>query len=237
MINIKKFDYNLINNNYSKKNFVIFGNGQFSKMMLFFLKYDTPFYKNLKAFVCPKEYILEKKIDNFAVIDEDNFISNYNPLTTVIFLCIGNINKNLTRKLVFEKYKSKGYIFFNYISSGTEIYSKINSEGLIIFSKTIIQPNVQIGSNVIIRSNVNISHNCKIDDHVFISNNVCVGGNTLIKEQSFIGLAAIIKDSIVISKRNFIDAASYVHISTKDDQILRGNPARAININKDKIKY
>jgi sugar O-acyltransferase (sialic acid O-acetyltransferase NeuD family) len=231
MINIKKFDYNLINNNYSKKDFVIFGNGQFSKMMLFFLKYDTPFYKNLKTFVCPKEYILEKKIDSFAVIDEDNFISNYNPLTTVIFLCIGNVNKNLTRKLVFEKYKSKGYEFFNYISSDTKIYSKIKSEALIIFPQTIIQPNVQIGSNVIIRSNVNISHDCKIGDHVFISNNVCVGGNTLIYEQSFIGLGAIIKDSIVIAKRNFIDAASYVHLSTKDDQILRGNPARVININ------
>jgi len=230
MTNIKKNNNSFNNKNYIEKNFVIFGNGKFSKLVLYYLKNDTPFYKNLKAFVAPKQYILEERIDKISVIDEDNFILNYNPSTTIIILGIGSIKKNLVRKLVFEKYKAMGFKFFNYVSSEAQVYSEINSEAVLIFASTIIEPNVKIGSNVIFRSSVVISHNCNIENHVFISNGVYAAGNVTIKEQSFIGVRSVIKDSIVIAKRSFIDALSYVHVSTKEDQILRGNPARAINL-------
>ena len=227
---MKKNCHYIENKKYFDKDFVIFGNGQFSKLILYFIKNDTFFYKHLKAFVVPKQFILEKKIDQFNVIDENNFLLNYNPQKTIIILAIGNIKLNSIRKLIFEKYKNMGFEFFNYISSEAKVYSEINSDAVLIFPFAIIQPNTKIGSNVIIRMNVNISHDCNIEDHVFISNNVCTGGNVTIKEQSFIGLGSIIKDSVTIGKKNLIDAASYIHLSTKDDKILRGNPARVINI-------
>ena len=227
---MKKNYYYLENKKYLDKDFVIFGNGQFLKLILYFIKNDTPFYKNLKAFVAPKEFILDKKINQFDVIDEDNFYLNYSPQKTIIILAIENIKLNLIRKLIFEKYKNMGFEFFNYISSEAKVYSEIKSDAVLIFPFTIIQPNTKIGSNVIIRMNANISHDCNIEDHTFISNNVCTGGNVTIKEQCFIGIGSIIKDSLTIGKKNFIDAASYVHVSTKDNIILRGNPARYINI-------
>ena len=85
-----------------------------------------------------KKYIVDKKIDKFYFIDEDNFILNYNSSSTVIVLAIGNLNKNLIRKSVYENYKEKGFSFYGYISSESKIYSKINTDAVLIFPSAII---------------------------------------------------------------------------------------------------
>lgn len=214
---------------YKNKDFVIFGNGGFADLIYYYLKSDTPFFKNLKAFVISKEYIQEKNLNGLSVLEENNFIKNFEPKNTIIVMGIGYINLNKVREKIFLKYKNKGYNFFNYLSSNANIeINEFNFEGVSIFSSCIVQPYTKIGSNVIIRNNCNISHHCNIEDGVFLSNNVCTGGKVVIGKNSFIGLSTIIIDNTKIGINNFISAGSLVTTSTKNDGVYRGSPARYV---------
>ena len=222
---------------YYKKDFVIYGNAKFADVIFYYLKNDTPFFNNFKNFIIPKEFIKKKKIENFLVLDENKFIKNFDPKRTIIIMGIGHINLNKVRNDAFDKYKNAGFTFFNYLSSNANIDINTNNlEGVTIFGSCNIQPYTKIESNVIIRNNTNISHHCEIKKGAFLSNNVCTGGNVKIGKNTFIGLSTVISDNITVKSNNFIAANSHLTVSTKNNSVYRGSPAKYIcNIKKFKF--
>ena len=148
---------------------------------------------------------LQKKINKYKVISNDENIQKIKKITKNLVLGIGSINDNSKRIKLFNKYKKLGFNFPTIISKNSLVskHSKIG-EGSVVFNNVFINAGSVVGKNCIINNNSLIEHDVRIDNHCHISTSVTINGNCEIQEGSFIGSGSIILNSLKIKKNSFI---------------------------------
>lgn len=167
------------------------------------------------------------------VFDEERFLEE-NSQNSNINLAIA-IGSPIILKKVTEYYKENTkFVFPNLIHPSVQY--RIDTlhliEGNIISANTFISTDVTLGSFNIINLNCTIGHDTKIDNFNVINPGVNLSGGVTIGSQNLFGTNSTIIQYLCIGNQNVVSAASFIAKSIENDQVLMGNPARVISLNK-----
>jgi sugar O-acyltransferase (sialic acid O-acetyltransferase NeuD family) len=173
-----------------------------------------------------------KKFKNVPVVDFEDLEKYFPPNEYKIFIAIGN---NQVRKHLYNKAKSKGYAFVNYISSYAGHWNNFNyGEHIFVSANTGIQPFSSIGNNTILIS-ADIGHHCTIGNNVLLSH-CTLAGNVKVGDDTFIGINAMIKHNITIGKNNIIGMGSNIGKNTADNEVYVEKYTRKRDISAEKLE-
>ena len=145
-----------------------------------------------------------------------------------------HINSDVQSSMIGEKTKIWQYVV---ILKGARIGKNCN-----LNAHTFVENDVIIGDNVTLKSGVYIWDGTIIEDNVFVGPNATFTNDkypkskikpssfekTILKNGCSIGANATILPGITIGRNALIGAGSVVTKDVDDDQIVIGNPARAL---------
>lgn len=214
-----------------KINIIIYGKGDFAKLMLYYFNSDTQY--NVFAFCVDSKYLTDDTFCGLPIVSFDEIEFKYSPTKFKAFVAAGYSNMR-ARKMMFESIKAKGYTCVNYISPLAIIDSSIQmGENNVILQNCVIEPYVRIRHNNIIWSSCNICHNVDIYNDSFIASQSLIGGFSIIKDNCFIGFNSTIIQNITLEDETLIGAKALVLNNTERCSKYLGAPAKRVSTHKE----
>ena len=204
-------------------NIVIFGTGTLAKLMHHLI--ETTTHDSVICFAVNDNYKHQnmfegKPVYSYESIGAEGFTEN------ALFLCAIGYSNMRARKSIFERLKSDGRKFYNYISPHALLDETVTlGENNIIFHNANIEPFCAIGNNNIIWSSALICHDVECGDHNFFAANVTIGGFCKVKNLCFFGFSSTIIDNLEVSDETLVGATSLLLTSTSPSTKYIGNPA------------
>ena len=180
------------------------------------------------------EALKGNKIKSIPILGSPDKILQLNKDTTLLVNALGNSpnnkNSNLeNRKLLFYKFKKRGYIFESIVSPHATVSSDVVlSEGAQIISSATINSSVTIGTNSIINTSASIDHDCKIGAHSHVAPGAVLCGGVTIGDCCHIGAGSVILSGLRIGNGAVVGAGAIVLNDVLENQVVIGNPAKVI---------
>lgn len=218
------------------KKVIIFGTGDFGKVVHFYLTRDSPY--EIVAFTANQWAIKEKEIFGLPVVPFENIESVYPSSEFQMFVAVGYLKMNKVRAQICSEAKEKGYDLLTYVNSKVTKWGELDiGENCFIFENVVIQPFVKIGNDVIMWSGNHIGHHSTIGDHCFITSHVVVSGNVKIGPYCFLGVNSTIRDGINIAPECVIGAGSLILEDTQEKGVYTSEKAKMLPITSDMLKH
>lgn len=218
------------------KKVIIFGTGDFGKVVHFYLTRDSPY--EIVAFTANQWAIKEKEIFGLPVVPFENIESVYPSSEFQMFVAVGYLKMNKVRAQICSEAKEKGYDLLTYVNSKVTKWGELDiGENCFIFENVVIQPFVKIGNDVIMWSGNHIGHHSIIGDHCFITSHVVVSGNVKIGPYCFLGVNSTIRDGINIAPECVIGAGSLILEDTQEKGVYTSEKAKMLPITSDMLKH
>lgn len=218
------------------KKIVIFGTGNFAKVVHFYLTNDS--HHKVAAFTANNWTIKDNQLFGLPIIPFENVESIYPPSKFSMFIAVGYLKMNKTRAEICNQAKEKGYELITYVNSKATTWGDLTIGGnSFIFENNVIQPYVKIGDDVIIWSGNHIGHHTTIGDHCFISSHVVISGNVIIGPYCFFGVNSTIRDGIKIAPECVIGAGTIIMQNTKKREIYSVRRTKPRRLTSDKLKH
>lgn len=207
-----------------KRKLVIFGLGAFAKLAALYFEDDSSY--DVVAFTADEEYIKTSQWLERPVVGFEQLETLYPATEFCLFIAIGFKGVNKARAQVYNACKSKGYELASYVNS-TAVCSGNTKMGdnCFILEKTIIQPFVNIGNDVVIWAGSHIGHDSTIGDHTFIAPCVAISGNVRVEPYCFIGINATIRDGVTLGRGCVIGAGATVLRDADAESVYAGRAA------------
>ena len=203
------------------KEIVIFGLGDLARLAALYFEKDSSY--TVAAFTANQQFIKEPVWLGKPVVPFERLSELYPPAQFSLFVAIGFKQVNRARASVYENSKKKGYELVSYVNSSVADFGSAGmGDNCFILEKTIIQPYVRVGNNVMIWSGSHIGHDSTIGDHTFIAPCVAISGNVRVGEYRFIGINATIRDGITIAPGCVIGAGAIILKDTVADSVYAG---------------
>ncbi|MFC5604725.1 acetyltransferase [Sporosarcina koreensis] len=182
--------------------------------------------REIKGYTAPEE---DNDFFELLYIGMDDAITKYKPDEVELVLGIGTITISKKRKLVFEKFKAKGYLFTNVIHSTAIISPSTNiGQGVQIMAGAILQTNVSIADNTIINTGTIIDHDCMIGSHVHLAPGSTLSGGVRIGDGCHIGTGTSIIQGITIGEESIVGAGSVIVKNVGNKKKVYGVPAKEV---------
>jgi sugar O-acyltransferase (sialic acid O-acetyltransferase NeuD family) len=211
------------------KKLIIIGDGEFASIAYEYFTFDSDY--EVLGFAVEKEFYTKQKFYGLPIYVLEELESKISKEDFFLYAAITFVKLNRVRERIYQSYKEKGFKFATYISSKAFVWRNAKiGENTFIFENNVIQPFVEIGSNVVLWSGNHIGHQTVIEDHCFLSSHVVVSGYCQIGSRSFIGVNATFANNLNIGKDNFIAMATAITRNTEDNQVYKGNPCVLSNV-------
>jgi len=208
-----------------RQNIIIFGIGKIAEVAYYYLKNDTTV--NIVGFTLEKEYLNDEYVKfELPIIEFENIEETHPPSEYTLFAPCSGTNLNKFRERIYSIGKQKGYKFYTYISSKSNVFTEQIGENCFILEDNTIQPFTKIGDNCILWSGNHIGHHSTIENHVFITSHVVICGMCLIKNYCYLGVNSSIKDNITLEEGTVIGMSASVVKNTESNSIYIGIPAK-----------
>ena len=206
---------------------VVLGGGGHAKVLLELMRVQQQ-YEIIGISVPDKSDKSEDCLLGYPVVGgDDEVIQRYQPTDILLVNALGSTRQPLQRKLIYEKFKQKGYQFATLIHPSAIIASDVEiGEGAQIMAGAIVQPGCRIGENVIINTRASVDHDCVINDHVHLSPGVVLTGNVHVGETTHVGAGAIIIQGITIGEQSLVAAGAVVISDVRTRTTVMGIPAK-----------
>lgn len=135
-----------------------------------------------------------------------------------------------------ELLKSEKELEFATVIDPSSVVSSNSSigHGSHVNALVAIGANVSIGCHVFINRSASIAHDCVVESFVSTGPGAILCGEVKLGFGSFIGAGAVIKDGVRIGKHAYVGAGTVVINDVSDFEVVVGNPARQIRIEKPK---
>lgn len=181
------------------------------------------------AFCVDRDHISKSTLAGIPVISMDELSLLYPPDSYRLALGIGYKKLGDIRRNIFNRCKSQGYEFINYIHPSTHIdRTMIMGEGNIVFENVVIQKDSLIGNANLFFSNCTIMH----DNIVGCFNTFAAGsvsnGSVKVGDCCFIGSNSTLRDSINLAYHTLVGAGVYVNHDTEDNMAITANASNII---------
>ena len=153
-----------------------------------------------------------------------------------MFVAIGYSKVNRARSEVFRRCQAKGYKLASYMSTRASNYGPTDlGENSFVFEDNVIQPFVEIGSNVVIWSGNHVGHHSIIEDHCFVASHAVISGRVKVGRQSFIGVNSTIANGVTIGAENIIGAGALITRDTQDREVYRPVRTQPASVSSEKL--
>lgn len=197
---------------------VLLGIGDFAQVACEYLRHDSP--HDVVAFSVHERYIEARELLGLPVVPFETLDRTHPPSDFAMFVAVGFSRVNRTRRELYEEAKSRGYELISYVSSeAMHLGEVVLGDNCFVFEANVIQPFVQIGSNVILWSGNHIGHHTRIASHCFIASHVVISGNVTIGEETFVGVNATFRDGVTVAPRCVIGAGSLIMKDTEEGDV------------------
>jgi len=218
------------------KKVVIFGTGDFGKVVHFYLTHDSKY--EIVAFTANKHTIKEKQLFELPIVPFEGIELIYPPKKYDMFIAIPYTGMNKIRAKIFDEAKSKGYNLLSYVNSKAITWGDLDiGENCFILENNVIQPFVKIGNDVIVWSGNHIGHHSMIGDHCFIASHVVISGKVTIGPFCFLGVNSTIRDGIKIAKECVIGAGAVILKNTQEKEVYTVNSTKLLSVKSDSLKH
>jgi sugar O-acyltransferase (sialic acid O-acetyltransferase NeuD family) len=188
---------------------VIFGLGDFARIARVYLAEDSE--HDVVAFTANERYVQRDRLDGLPVVPFESLPETHATDRYSMLVAIGFSRVNQARKEVYERCSELGYELISYVNSKATWWGRVDlGANCFVFEENVIQPNVQIGNNVVLWSGNHIGHDSTIEDHVFIASHAVISGNVTIGESTFIGVNATFRDGISVAPHCVIGAGALI---------------------------
>lgn len=144
---------------------------------------------------------------------------------------IGTVRVSLSRRQLYDNYKSEGYCFATVVHASAIVApDAVLAEGAQIMAGAVLQTGCRIGENAIINTRVSVDHDCVIGNHVHVSPGATLCGNVVIGEGSHVGAGATVIQGIRIGRNSMVAAGAVVISDIPDDVTVAGVPAKEMHL-------
>ena len=223
----------------SEKKLIVFGTGQQSDIISFYLKKLS---KKIYAYCVDEKYLKKSSFKNKKIITTQELLKKYKPRDFTMHIAISYKRLNHLRSEKYQFFKKKGYSFDNVIYNTNFQKNEYKFGENIVLLDSFIQPFTTIGNNTFIWSGSILGHHSVIGSNCWITSGSSLGGNCKIGDFTFLGLNSTIGHFVKIGKECFIGSAAHVtkNISSKsvviqsDSSKVSFDPEKFLAINKFK---
>jgi sugar O-acyltransferase (sialic acid O-acetyltransferase NeuD family) len=214
---------------------VLFGNGQMTSMIYFYLTHDSPF--EVAAFTVDGDHIKEDMLLGLPVVAFEDIERRYPPGEFEMSIPISYRRVNQLRAEKYRQAKAKGYQLINYISSKATTWpGLLIGDNCIILEGCIVQPFADIGSNVVMGCSSLVGHHCVIGDHCFLAPGAVTLGYVRVGPYCFLGANSTIRDGITLGGECLIGAGVSIGRDTKEKQVYIGGQTEPLAKRSDELR-
>lgn len=209
------------------KKVILYGLGPVSEAIFFATRQHDEF--EVVCFTVDRPYKQADILHGLPIVEFEKIAQLYPPSVFQMLVVNTGSRSVLSRKVMFEKAKEKGYSFINYIDSRADVSPDLEmKENNIILANAHVGSNSKMGSNNLIRQNVYLGHDACLKDHVVLGPGCNVAGLSTIHDLCFIGIGATVIQQIVLERETFIGAGSLVLRNTEECSKYIGVPAKKV---------
>ena len=206
---------------------VIFGAGTLARLAYAYFRRDTDF--EISACTVDREHVPDAQLDGLPVVPFEVIPNEYPPSDYSIFVAVGYTRVNTRRAEIFELCRDLGYHLPTLVSSRSHCWDDLrHGSNCFVFDGVVIEPNVEIGDDVIVWSGAQISHDSRIEDHCFLGPNAVVLGDVTLGSRSFVGGNATIRNGVTVAPDCVIGAASLVKRDTAPGEVYSAEETRPL---------
>lgn len=220
-----------------KKNILIWGGGLRSLKILNFL--NNSFFikkKNLEVKYIFDNFLKKLSYKKNKIIFSNN-VSGFNRIIkdSHYFVVAVGSEYGKARFLISKNLEAKNLKPLDIVNKFSIIdKTSIVGKGLQIEPGAIIQGNCKVGNYCIINTNATVDHGTVIGNGCHVMTGAAIAGRVTIGDFVTIGTNSTILPDIKIAEGAYIGAGSVVVKNVKKNEVVAGNPARKIRLNKHK---
>jgi sugar O-acyltransferase (sialic acid O-acetyltransferase NeuD family) len=203
---------------------IILGGGDQAKVLI-----DTLLLQGRKVIGFIEPHGERKKILGISRLGNDNTILEYDPKKIRLVNGVGSIASTLSRKMVYERFRVKGYVFESVVHPSAVIGSEVRlEEGVQIMAGAVVQAGSSLGANTILNTGALVDHDCEVGAHVHIATGAVLSGTVRIEDEVHIGTGAVIIQGLVVGSKSVIGAGAVVLKDVPPGVTLVGVPGKII---------
>lgn len=200
------------------KKILIFGAGNGGEVVANILSYDKE--NEIVGFIDDNKDLHGKQLWKKTILGGSDKLEELKDKFTHIIISITSNMK--VRKMLFEKFKSKGYKFVNAIHPKAHIESSANvGEGNIICAFVHVGYGATVGDNNLVSVNSSIEHHNKIGSHILFGPNCVTSGDVQIGDNCMLGTGIFIEPHVRIGNNVLVASGSIILSHLKDGTIVK----------------
>ena len=209
---------------------ILFGTGLYAETLRYYIRSITNW--DIVAYTADSQYIETKENNGLPLIPFETIHETMPPDSYQMVMAVGYRRMNDIRAVKFLTSRQKGYHLPNLIHPTAILNNAIFGEGNIFLENVVIEPNAELGSNIIIWSSALIGHNTHVGNHNHFAAVSMIAGNVTIGESCFLGNHSTVKDGVTVAHHTLIGAGAYVSKNTQAYDVVV--PARSLILDNRK---
>jgi UDP-3-O-[3-hydroxymyristoyl] glucosamine N-acyltransferase len=159
---------------------VVFGAGTLARLARRYFMRDTDY--EIVACTVEGDYVPNSSLADLLVVPFEEIAESHPPDDHSLFVAVGYTQVNKRRAELFDICRSLGYVLPTLLSPRAHYWDDLRlGSNCFVFDGVVVEPQVQIGDDVIVWSGSQISHDSVIDDHCFLGPNAVVLGDVSIE--------------------------------------------------------
>jgi len=203
------------------KSLIIFGTAEIAELAYFYFTNDSDY--EVVAFTVDDEFVDKTSLLNLPIIPFSEIVTKFPPEDNSMHVALSYSKLNQLRQEKYEQAKSSGYRLASYICSKSVVWDDLEmGDNCFILENQTIQPNVELGNNVMLWSGNHIGHGTKIRDHVYVSSHVVIAGHCDIGKRCFLGINSTIKDFTKVGDDCFVAMDASIVSDLDNDSVALG---------------
>jgi UDP-perosamine 4-acetyltransferase len=204
----------------SMKKILIIGAGNGGEVIVNILSYDKE--NEIIGFLDDNKALHGKQLAGRAVIGGSDKIEELHGQGRFTHLIISITSNMKVRKMLFERFRSKGYDFVNAIHPKAHIEpsAKIGT-GNIICAFVHIGYGAVIGDDNLLSVNSSIEHHNRVGSHILFGPNCVTSGDVHIGDNCIFGTGIFVEPHIRIGNNVLVASGSIIISHLKEDTILK----------------
>jgi sugar O-acyltransferase (sialic acid O-acetyltransferase NeuD family) len=204
---------------------VIFGAGTLARLARLYFARDTD--HEVVAWTVDSEHVSDAQLVGLPTIAFEDLPGTYPPDEFALFVAVGYTHVNRRRAEIFDLGRDLGYCFPTLVSSRSHCWNDLRiGANCFVFDAVVVEPNVEVGDDVIVWSGGQISHDSVIGDHCFLGPHAVVLGDVTIGARSFIGGNATVKNGVTVAADCVIGAGALVKKDTEPGEVYSAEDTR-----------
>ena len=215
-----------------KKSLIVFGVGQQSDIISFYLK---KMGRKIDLYCVDSKYLKRSKFNKISVISTNELLKKYSPKKYNLHVAISYSRLNSLRQEKFNFFRKKGYYLESIVNNKSLYQTELRLGQNSVILDSFIQPKAKVGSNTFIWSGSVIGHHSNIGNHCWISSGVTFGGNCNIKDLSFFGMNSTVGHFVNIGKSCFVGSGTHITNSVKTNSVVISPDDKKIPFNARKF--